>query len=356
MPLLPNVIERRLIKGGHMPGLMLDAGVSVFGAQAVIAALELEVFDHIREEPLDAETLAERCNSDGRGMKNLVRALVSLGYLTDESGAYELTKAARRTLPEEDLAAIGAYFREYTSVCASEATKAVREAPEDGVFGWERVKEGEVGRGYQASMRWLASNFVDEVVDTVEPPTDAERMIDVGGSHGLYTVRFCQKHPQLAGTVLDWPIGIEQARRTLEEHPDVANRIDLMERDFEREDLPSGYDFAFLGNIVHGLDPTGNRELFEKLADATSDSGTVAILDQIEADDDTVLGRINPMNSEFTRGVAALAGFNLFLFSGGRTYTEDELRSWLNEAGFSDVSYKQLKAPGISLVIGRKPA
>jgi hypothetical protein len=33
--------------------------------------------------------------------------------------------------------------------------------------GWELVRPGEVGRSYQASMRWLASLTVDEVVDAV---------------------------------------------------------------------------------------------------------------------------------------------------------------------------------------------
>jgi hypothetical protein len=338
-----------------MPGLMLDAGISVFGAQAVIVALELGVFDHPREGPLDVETLADRANASARGMKILVRALVSLGYLREENGRYELSKAARRTLSEEDLDAIGAYFREYARVCAGEATRAVRYAPEDGVFGWERVQEGEVGRGYQASMRWLASNFVDEVVEKVNPPEGAQRMLDVGGSHGLYTVRFCQEHPDLEGTVLDWEIGLEQAEKTLDDHPEMADRIDLIERDFEREQIPDGYDFAYLGNIIHGLDPAGNQALFEKLATATTDVGRVAILDQIEADDDSMLGRLNPTNSAFTRGVAALGGFNLFLFSGGRTYSYNELSTWLADAGFTDASYSRLKAPGMSRVVARKP-
>jgi len=54
--------------------------------------------------------------------------------------------------------------------------------------------------------------------------------------------------------------------------------------------------------------------------------------------------------------VAALVGFNLFLFSGGRTYEYEQVREWLSDAGFSDVSHQGIRqSPGMSLVIARKP-
>jgi len=355
MPLQPNIIERRLINSGKLPWLMPDVFLSMTQAQAVTAAMELGVFDEVTDGPLTIDALAERTDADPDAMAVLVRALVGLGYLAEADGAYRLTDPARRSLPDQDIQLMAAWFTEYMRLCA-DAAQAVRDAPEDGFVGWETVQSGDTGRGYQASMRWLASDLVDSVVDAVTLPHGAERMLDVGGSHGLYTVRFCEEHPGLDGTIIDWEIGLEEAEKTLDERPEMADRIDLVERDFEREELPEGYDFAFLGNIVHGLTPAGNRELFEKLARATTERGTVAILDQITADSGSFLGRFDPTNSSFTEGVAALVGFNLFLFSGGRTYEYEQVREWLSDAGFSDVSHQGIRqSPGMSLVIARKP-
>ena len=51
--------------------------------------------------------------------------------------------------------------------------------------------------------------------------------------------------------------------------------------DFEKEDLPAGgYDFVFLGNIIHGLNEEANQRLFDKIAAASSKVATIAILDQ----------------------------------------------------------------------------
>ena len=81
MPLQPNLIERRLIRSGEIPGIMLDASMAAFTTQALVAAMELEVFDHVRERPVDVETLAERTGASTQGLEILVRALVPLGYL-----------------------------------------------------------------------------------------------------------------------------------------------------------------------------------------------------------------------------------------------------------------------------------
>ena len=212
----------------------------------------------------------------------LVGALAGLGYLEQHNGRYAFTKAARRSLPADELRLMAPFWKAAASSFL-DASHAVREAPVGGIVGWEAIQSGEVARGYQAAMRWLASGLVDEVVGRVELPRGTERLLDVGGGHGLYTVAFCRRHASLRGTVLDWPAGLESARATLVENPDVAERVDLLESDLEREEIPGGYDVTLLGNIVHGLSPDGNAELFGKLARATTERGTVVIVDQVIA-------------------------------------------------------------------------
>lgn len=349
MPLQPNFLERQLIRRGTIPGILLDIGVSAFKQGAVIAAMELGVFDELEERPLGMDELADRTEAAPEGIEILVQALIPLGYVERENGTVQLTEAARRSLPDQDLQLMAVYVKENVRYCL-DAAQGIKEAPEDGIYGWEHVQSGEIGRSYQETMRWLASDMVDEAVDAVRLPDGAERMLDVGGSHGLYTVRFCEEHPGLKGTILDWEIGLDAARNTLEDRPDVAERIELVERDFEEEALPEGYDFAFLGQIVHGLTPEGNRALFGKLSRATNERGMVAILDQVADPPTSSLLPFNPLESSFADGIAALLGLNLFLFSG-----YDDLEQWLSEAGFSEVSYTPLQqSPGYSLVIAQK--
>lgn len=346
MPLQPNFIERILIKQGMIPSLLLDVGMSTFQFWALIGAMEIGLFEQLKGEAINAAELAERTEASERGMEVLLAALEPLGYVEADDGRYALSKAARRSLPIDDLKDMAPFFADGQMMLYRNVADVIRENPPDGVGGWEHVKSGEVGRSYQVTMRWLASLNLEEVVKKVALPDGARNMLDVGGAHGLYTVALCRKYPGLRGTVLDWPIGLESARQTLEEEPDVAERIDLVERDFEREELPEGYDFAFLGNIIHSISPEGNEELFAKLARATTSRGRIAILDQ--------LGGVK--GSTFARGVAGLLGLNLYLFSGGRSYPFDDVRRWLADAGFGNARHESLRQPGFSLVIAEKSA
>lgn len=343
MPLKPNFLERFAINKGMIPGILSDMGLPMFQFFAMIGAMESGFFRHLNEEPADLKTLAKKMDASERGLQNLVNALEPMGYVTRDGDKLKLTKFAQK-MPIDLLETMAPYFRHQAAHTLPHIARGIREAPEDGVYGWEHVKDGEVGKGYQASMRWLASGTVDEVVGKIDLPDGAKSMLDVGGSHGLYTVAFCEKYDGLEGTVLDWEIGLKEAEKTLEVHPNMADRIDLVERDFEKEELPDDYDFAFLGNIIHGVSPEGNRELFRKLSEATTDRGMVAIVDQFAG----IKG------SKFARAVAGLAGLNLFLFSGGRAYPFETVKKWLVNVGFTKTELKKLKQPGFSLLISQK--
>lgn len=176
-------------------------------------------------------------------------------------------------------------------------------------------------------------------------PKGGSKMLDIGGSHGLYCVEMCRKHPNLQATVLDWSIGIENAKETLQQETDVADRIDTVEADFFEDEFPEGYDLAFFGNIIHGNNPDQNKRLFQRLGQSMTDVGTIGILDQFD----------NISGSQFTQSVASLVGWNLFLFANGRAYDVEEVKNWLKEAGFPNAKVKPLKqSPGFTLLMASK--
>lgn len=345
MPLRPNFIERLLIKWGMIPGPLLDLGLPAFLSSALCGAGEIDLFRKMDEGPATLKELAEKTESDDRALQNLLQVLKPLGYVKEKNEQYELTKYTRKTVPIEIFHEMIPFFKEQQIRNTKFAVRALREAPEDGIFGWENVKSGEIARSYQVTMRWLAGTTSDEVCKKLTLPEGGKRMLDVGGSHGLYCVKMCRKYPELQATVLDWPVGIENARETLKNERDVADRIDTLEADFHNDEFPKGYDLAFLGNIIHGNRPDQNRQLFTRLAESTTDKGRVGIVDQFD----------NISGSKFTRSVAALIGWNLFLFANGRAYEVEEVLYWLNEAGFSQSEVIPLKkSPGFTLLVAGK--
>ncbi len=345
MPLRPNLLERFAISWGMVPWPLLDVGMSGFMFSAFIGAGEVDLFKKMNEGPANLQQLAQKTGCNERALQNLLNVLEPLGYVKRKGKQYELTKEAQKTVPIDTFHEMIPYFKKQEMLNIENAGRALREVPEEGVIGWERVQEGKFGRSYQVAMRWLAGSTVEEVTKKISLPKGAKRMIDIGGSHGLYCVEMCKRHPELKATVLDWPIGIENAQETLREEPEVAGRIDTHAADFHEDELPEGYDFAFLGNIIHGNRPEQNRKLFKKISAATTDSAKIGILDQFD----------NISGSSFTKAVSALAGWALFLFANGRAYDIAQVRDWLNEAGFSNLKTHGLRSsPGFTLLVAEK--
>ncbi len=194
MPLKSNLLEWFAINSGMVPGIMIDMGVPLFQLYAMIGAMETGFFRHLNEGPADAATLAEKMGASQRGVEHLLQVLEPMGYVKEKNDKYSLSKIGRN-LSIDILGTMAPYWKHQAAKTIPEAGRGIIEAPEEGVYGWEHVKSGEVGRGYQVSMRWLASSMVDDIVKKIKLPQDAKMMMDVGGSHGLYTVKFCRKYP-----------------------------------------------------------------------------------------------------------------------------------------------------------------
>lgn len=345
MPLRPNLIERLLIRTGIIPTALLDTGVNMFQASALLTAGDIRLFNHLKKETLTLEEIRQKTDCSLHGLQVLLTCMINLGYVNKKDNQYSLTKSMQRSFPIDLFPDMVPFFRAVNEKL-NNATEAVKSNPPGGIMGWDMVKSGIVGKSYQAAMRWLGSSTVKEVVSRIKMSASPKRMLDIGGSHGLYCVEFCRKYPDLKATVLDWAIGLENAKITLTQEKDVVQQIDLFEADFEKENLPSGkYDFVFLGNIIHGLNEEANQVLFKKIADVTASNATIAILDQYS----------NVKGSPFVKGVASLIGWNLFLFAGGQAYDFDAVKKWLENHGFHSVRLTHLKrSPGFSFITARK--
>ena len=345
MPLKPNFIERLLIHSGIIPSALLDCGISMFQASAVLTAGDIKLFNHLKNSSLTIEELSAKTSCSLHGLQVLLICMLNLGYIKKSGNQYSLSKATLRSFPIDLFPDMVPFFRAVNEKL-NNATIGVRTNPTGGIMGWDMVKSGEIGKSYQIAMRWLGSSTVDEVVSNTKMRNEPKRMLDIGGSHGLYCIKFCRKFSSLKATDMDWAIGLDNAKQTLFQEKDVAPRIDLYAGDFEKDNLPEmQYDFVFLGNIIHGLNEEGNQILFKKIADVTTSNATVAILDQYS----------NVKGSEFVKGVASLIGWNLFLFSGGRAYDFDIVKQWLEKFGFHSVTLTHLKrSPGFSLITAHK--
>jgi SAM-dependent methyltransferase len=317
-------------------------------ARALQVAVKLGLFDALDGRTLDAPALAESLGTEMRATAILANAFVALGLITQANGRYGLAEAAARHLVKTSDAYLGgmilfdeALFPIWTKLEAS--IRSGRPARTPDMFQSSPAETERFIRAMDSLVRargdarWVASNLGLDGVRSIA---------DVGGGPGTYMIDLLRERSGLRAAIYDLPATLEVARAIIRERaPWALARLELVEVDYLRDELPGPCDALFLSNIIHSEDEPTNRELLRKCFRALTNGGYVIIKDHI-------------MNRELTAPRAgAIFSLYLLLTTRGRDYSFDELAAWLTDAGFGDVRCDQLPNPPFtsSLVRARKP-
>jgi O-methyltransferase involved in polyketide biosynthesis len=147
----------------------------------------------------------------------------------------------------------------------------------------------------------------------------------------------------MRATLFDRPEVVEMARKRLGQEG-ILHRVTLVPGDFYHDELPHGHDLAFLSAIIHQNSPEQNLNLFSKVFRSLGPGGRIVIRDHVMAPD-----RTSPKEG-------AIFAVNMLLgTAGGSTYTYDEIKDGLTQAGFIGVRLLQAGQQMDALVEAFKP-
>ena len=167
------------------------------------------------------------------------------------------------------------------------------------------------------------------------------RMMDIGGGSGVYAIQVVKADPHMIATVLDLEAVCQVAEQYIKIH-NLQDKINTKPFDFFKEDIPKGYDVAFLSLILHDYSEEKGIALLKKIYNSLEDDGVVVISEWL-------------LNDEKTGPAAsALMGLNMIIETyGGKNYSYAEIVDMLNQAGFKRAERRSLAGPA-ELVIGYK--
>jgi predicted O-methyltransferase YrrM len=326
----------------HSPMTLMKRARGFMESRILLSAAELDLFTLIEKNPMRAEEIAESKKLDLRGTTILLDALASLGFLTKENEAYHSDPSVGAMLSSETTDSVlpmvlhmATLWRTWSHLTDIVSGKMVP--------GQEKksVLEEKHYRAFIGAMHAVASRSAPEVVAAVKP-IDSKMLLDVGGGSGTYTLAFLQACPNMKATLFDLPKVIELARERVEKSG-MVHRVTLVEGDFYQDALPEGHDMALLSAIIHQNSPQQNQQLFHSVHRALTPGGRIIVRDHVMSED-----RTHPTEGAVF-AVNMLAGT-----PGGRTYTFDEIKTGLQNAGFTSVN--QIQSKGMfSLVEGVKP-
>lgn len=342
MPVSLSLVERVLLRAGVIPAPLVDFAQHA-AYRLFLVAQRLGVFEGLADGPLALAELAGRLEAQQVPLAELLDLLRRLGYLSFRGGRYANTVATTRYLTTRSPQSLLGAITMFDGIMErwEHLDQAIRDG-EPPYTAYEYFDQHpECWPPFHAGQRALAQFTADEMATKARLPDRPLRLIDLGGSHALYTIALCRRYPELRAVVYDWPDGVAAARRGIVS-AGMEDRITTRTGDFFRDDLGQGYDVALLGNIIHGQPPKAIRSLFSRVHEALDPDGMLLILDQV---------RIAQPFTRFAGYMAVMTGLTLFNELGGALYPYTEIRDLLHLTGYGHVRLRRLlHAPGSVLI------
>jgi cyclopropane fatty-acyl-phospholipid synthase-like methyltransferase len=188
---------------------------------------------------------------------------------------------------------------------------------------------------------WPAASALAEHL-RIEETGGEPSVLDIGAGSGVYSIPFALRSKSVRITAVDLPEVLGVTRRIAERYG-VGYRLQTIAGDMAKVEFGSGHRVATLGQILHSQGAADNRALLKKTFDALTPGGTVAIAEFLVDPD-----RSGPVSS------LIFATNMLVNTEGGSTYSFEEIRGWLEYAGFAQI--RTLDVPGPSpLILATRP-
>ena len=168
-------------------------------------------------------------------------------------------------------------------------------------------------------------------------------LLDIGGGSGAYSIRAVQANPDLRAVVFDLPPVVVVTQEFIDRN-DLADRVSVVGGDFTRDPFPEGIDVALMASnlVMYGEDVIDL--VIAKAFAALVPGGEMHLVGEMLHDD-----RTGPID-------AALWGLGELVYgSGGRAHTIAETRSYLERAGFTDITDHEFVPNLLHRVSATKP-
>jgi len=305
--LIPDTpAEWKALACRRVPVPFLEVHFAFWLARAVVAATKLGFFESLTQRGATAAEIATRCQTDPAATEKLMSALAGSGYVQVREGRYALTPTTRTWLlsesPRSLVDSVLFAFNEW------DLTGRVEDYVRTGipVEAHQRLTDHQ-WELYRRSMSALAGQVAHEVAQDVPVPYGATDMIDVGGSHGRYSVALCRRHPELRSVVLDSSESANAAApaSTTEE---TDARIVRLEADALAHDFGIGScDVVLLSNLARHLTASQNADLFGRLGRALRPRGVFAVIEPIRPETCDGMGQFAALN-ELYFGMTSQSG------------------------------------------------
>ncbi len=285
----------------------------------LVAAVELNVFDRLDERgPASAETIAGWVDASVEHLRHLLDAMVTLGYLDQIGGVYELTETGERYLVRTSPASMADLVR-------------VSPGPlENWLELAETVRNGRVGKPIDDDIAGFYAPLVEATFTTQNRAAGRlglklgwQRLrdlavLDLGAGLAPWAIAILEQAEASTAVVNDFPEIVKLAEQRVAERG-LSDRVSYRPGNFHDIEIePEHYDIVVLGHLCRTEGPELAPKLIGRAVAGLKPGGTLLVADYF-ADNDRKLGAFGVQ-----MGMTMLANT-----VHGRMITNADMQGWL---------------------------
>lgn len=320
---------------------ILELIAGMWSARAVGAIARLGIADHLAAGPRTARELAPLVGAKEGALFRLLRAVVSIGLLTQEPGGhFRLTafgECLRSGVPGSMRAAIASEVDTVHWACWGQLDECIRTGQPafQKIFGvaspWSYYRDTSPEEGRLFSENMTAMSGAEVHALTAAYSVDgAQRVVDVGGAHGPFLAAVLTKLPQARGVLFDRQDVVDLALPTLRELG-VADRVERVGGSFF-ESVPAGGDLYLLKHILHDWNDEECVRILKCVRAAMAPGARVAVAEM-------------PILEGGGSPFAALLDINMLVCLTGKERTLEEYADLFRQAGLEMSGYTPTESP-----------
>jgi SAM-dependent methyltransferase len=325
----------------NSPGDFLEMANAFRLSRIILTAHELDIFSILKNGPLTSQVVAKKTETNERAVDRLMDALVPIGLLKKSGNQFSNTDFSTRFLIKGQPTYMGGLSH---MLHLWKSWSTLTDAVKAGTSVTMKAPIGERDEpwldSFIAAMHSRGIQQAKEVAAVLDLEL-TKSVLDIGGGSGAFTFEFIRENPGIKGIIFDLPNVIPITLQYISKEG-FKDSVSTIAGDYRNGGFGYDYDLVLLSAIIHINSPEENKLLIERCVESLNPGGQLVILDHIMTEDRT--------------GPAGGAFFALNMLVGtekGDTYTENEIKSWMQRAGLKYIRRRDTPQ-GSNMMIGIK--
>ncbi len=239
----------------------------------LVTAIKWKIFDNLLQ-PASGRAVAERLKTHPRNTELFLNALAAMDLIRKKGGIFSNTRKSAEFLVSSSPAYLGTFFcraHQWHELPLPQLEQLIMNGPDKDTDRMDDSTWAAYTREASAHQFCGPAQKIAEIVGSLPEFTDMEKMLELGGGGGFYTMAIVSAHERMKGVVLELPAVAAVTLEFIQEYG-AADRVSAMAGDYTTDSLGGCYDLVFAGGTLN-FTQKHIGEIFRKVYDALAPGG-----------------------------------------------------------------------------------